>query len=315
MATLVSLVYAEVLRMKYPAELAFLQSARKPILSSKERLTNQIILLTGATSGIGKVTLARLLEDDVHVVVMGRSSEKLDQLTSLYGSKITPYKANFSVLSDVIAAAKRIQSNHPRIDTIIHCAGIHSTRKNIAQDGFEETLTVNHLAAFILTKELIPNLKASNNPHVLFINSEGHRFGQFDPKDPNFTQKRYTGLKGYAASKTAQLHAMHQLNGEYPDIRFNALHPGAVKSNIGSNNGALYRTFSKLLIQPLLKSPKWSAQAIHYVLAEPNMQDVRDTFFYFTTPETPAPHALMSFLTREVYEFSLSVYKNIAPSG
>jgi NAD(P)-dependent dehydrogenase (short-subunit alcohol dehydrogenase family) len=315
MATLVSLVYAEVLRMKYPAELAFLQSARKPILSSKERLTNQIILLTGATSGIGKVTLARLLEDDVHVVVMGRSSEKLDQLTSLYGSKITPYKANFSVLSDVIAAAKRIQLQHPRIDTIIHCAGLHSTTKVMATDGYEQTLTVNHLAAYILTQELLGNLNPSSNPHVLFVNSEGHRFGAFDPNDPNFEKKRYTGLKGYGASKSAQLHVMHELTTRYPNIRFNALHPGAVKSNIGSNNGIVYRTFSKFLIQPFLKSPSFSARAIHYLLAEPSMQDVRDTFFYFTTPETPAPHALMSPISSQTYEFSMGVYQNVKTSS
>jgi Short-chain alcohol dehydrogenase of unknown specificity len=73
--------------MKYPAELAFLQSAGKPILASSAPLSNQIILLTGATSGIGKVTLERLLQDDVHVIVMGRSQTKLDELVKQYNKK------------------------------------------------------------------------------------------------------------------------------------------------------------------------------------------------------------------------------------
>lgn len=301
--------------MKLPAELAFLQSAGKPILASQHKLTSQVILLTGATSGIGKVTLKRLLQDDVHVIVMGRSQEKLDDLIREYAHRITAYKADFADLQQVITASQLVVKNHPVIDTIIHCAGLHSTTKIIAKDGYEQTLTVNHLAAFILTNELIDNLKKSINPQVLFINSEGHRFGSFDPNDPNFTKKRYSGLKGYGASKTAQLHVMHELTTRYPSIRFNALHPGAVKSNIGSNNGILYRTFSKFLIQPFLKSPTLSARAIHYVIAEPSMQNVRDTFFYFTTPETPAPHAVKGPNTTSTYEFSLNVYDTIKTSS
>ena len=315
MATILSLVHAEVFWMKLPAELAFLQSAGKPILASNHTLSNQVILLTGATSGIGKVTLKRLLQDDVTMIIMGRSQEKLDGLVQAYPNRVTAYKADFSDLKQVYTAAKVISTNHPVIDSIIHCAGIHSTTKIIAKDGYEQTLTVNHLAPFILTQELLGNLKHSSNPHVLFINSEGHRFGSYNPKDPNFEKKRYTGLKGYGASKSAQLHVMHELTTHYPEIRFNALHPGAVKSNIGSNNGIVYRTFSKFLIQPFLKSPSFSARAIHYLLAEPSMQDVRDTFFYFTTPETPAPHALASPTSSQTYDFSMIVYQNIKTSS
>lgn len=315
MATILPLVHAEVFWMKLPAELAFLQSAGKPILASKHTLSNHVILLTGATSGIGKVTLKRLLQDDVTIIIMGRSQEKLDGLNNEFPNRITSYKADFSDLKEVAKAAQIIANNHPVIDTIIHCAGLHSTTKIIATDGYEQTLTVNHLAAFILTQDLLSNLKQSSNPHVLFINSEGHRFGAFDPNDPNFEQKRYAGLKGYGASKSAQLHVMHELTNRYPTIRFNALHPGAVKSNIGSNNGIVYRTFSKFLIQPFLKSPSFSARAIHYLLAEPSMQDVRDTFFYFTTPETPAPHALMSSISTQTYEFSMGVYQTIKTSS
>lgn len=300
--------------MKYPAELAFLQSAGKPILASSTPLSNQIILLTGATSGIGKVTLERLLQDDVHVIIMGRSQPKLDELSKQYNKKITPYNADFTELSQVLFAAKQISKHHPRIDSIIHCAGLHSTKKIIANDGYELTFTVNHLAAFVLTQELIVNLQQSTNPQVLFINSEGHRFGRFDSMDPNFDRKRYTGLKSYGASKTAQLHVMHELSTQYPTIRFNALHPGAVKSNIGSNNGVVYRTFSKFLIQPLLKSPLFSARAIHYVLAEPSVQSTRDTFFYFTTPETPAPHALANSLSKQTYDLSQIIYEQIKTS-
>ena len=297
--------------MKLPAELAFLQSASKPILASSVTLHQKIILLTGATSGIGKVTLHRLLEDDVHVIVIGRNQTKLDEIKQQYADRITTYQADFANLTEVLAVAKTIHAIHPVIDSLIHCAGIDSTTKQMGVDGFELTLTVNHLAAFILTQELLPNLNASHNPHVIYINSEGHRFGTFDPVDPNFQHKRYTGLKGYGASKTAQLHVMHELTKRQSKIRFNALHPGAVKSNIGQNNGLIYRTFSKYILQPFLKSPELSARAIHYLLAEPKMQTVKDTFFYFTTPETPAPHAIASPLSTKIYDFAYQVYETL----
>jgi len=299
------MVYEEVLRMKLPDQLSFLKHIGTPVQSSDKSLHGQTIVLTGATSGIGLITLHRLIKDQATVIFVARSKQKAESLVEKYPD-LRYVLADFNDLSQVKAAAGRILTMTDAVDAVIHCAGIHSTRKEINHHGLEQTLTVNHLASFLMTHELIPTLQKSKSPRVLFINSQGHRFGQFLTDDPNFEKRRYTGLKGYGASKTAQLLSMYEFQRRFKDIVFLAMHPGAVKSNIGTNNGRLYRTFSRFVIQPLLRSPELSARAIHYLLAEPQVQQLKARFFNFTTLDTPAPHAQDSAQSKTVFEWSLA---------
>ncbi len=75
-------------------------------------------------------------------------------------------------------------------------------------------------------------------------------------------------------------------------VTINAMHPGAVKSNIGHNNGKLYNLYSRYLIQPMLKDPEISGEAIYYLASSPEMEGVSGKFFNLTNEETPASHAL-----------------------
>jgi NAD(P)-dependent dehydrogenase (short-subunit alcohol dehydrogenase family) len=304
MATIVSMVYEEILRMKLPDQLSFIKHIGKPVQSSDKSLNGQTIVLTGATSGIGLVTLHRLVKDQAHVIFVARSKEKAEVLVHQYPG-LRYVLADFKDLSQVKAATTTILAMTDSVDAVIHCAGIHSTRKELTNKGLEQTLTVNHLASFLMTQELLPTLQKSKAPRVLFINSQGHRFGQFLTDDPNFEKRRYTGLKGYGAAKSAQLLSMYEFQRRFKDIVFVAMHPGAVKSNIGNNNGWLYRAFSRFVIQPLLRNPELSARAIHYLLAEPSIQQMKASFFNFTSLDSPAPHAQDSDYAKQVYEWSL----------
>lgn len=290
--------------MKLPDQLSFLNHLGSTVRSSSSSLFEQTIVLTGATSGIGLVTLQRLLKDNASIIFVARNKAKAEQLVKQHPT-LRYVLADFTDLIQVKAAAIAIVDMTESIDAVIHCAGIHSTRKTLTNDGWEQTLTVNHLASFLFTQPLIPRLRNTPTPRVLFINSQGHRFGQFHIEDPNFDTRRYTGLKGYGASKSAQLLSMYEFQRRFQDIVFYAMHPGAVKSNIGSNNGWLYRTFSRFVIQPLLQNPELSARAIHYLLADPAALQHKARFFHFTSLDTPAPHAQDSAYATKVFEWSL----------
>jgi NAD(P)-dependent dehydrogenase (short-subunit alcohol dehydrogenase family) len=92
-------------------------------------------------------------------------------------------------------------------------------------------------------------------------------------------------------------------------VTINAMHPGAVKSNIGHNNGVLYNLFSKLLIQPTLKKPEISGEAIYYLASSLDMEGVSGKFFNLTNEEIPAPHARNRESGKKIFERSKEMVK------
>ncbi|HOU15802.1 MAG TPA: hypothetical protein PKZ84_22080, partial [Anaerolineae bacterium] len=116
----------------------------------------------------------------------------------------------------------------------------------------------------------------------------------------------YIGLRGYGASKTAQLLTVWELADRLAGsgVTINAMHPGAVKSNIGMNNGLLYRLYNRIVIRPFLKDPAIAGEAIYYLAAAPEMAGVSGKFFNLTIEEKPAAHALDRAIGKRVWEIS-----------
>lgn len=303
--------------MNLPDELKFIENRNKPIHVSSFSCKHKTILLSGATSGIGLETAHRLAQDQAHLLLLVRNEEKgkalQKELMETYHASVDVVLANFESLTSLKKAAQEIQKQVEKLDIVIHNAGIHSTKRILTSEGIELGFMVNYLASFYLTQQLRPLLKKGNHPLVLYINSEGHRFSQWDFKDPFFMKRRYTGLKGYGSSKTAQLLSILALKEEYlkDSIRLLAMHPGDVKSSIGSNNGILYRTFSKVFIQPFLRNPKQSALAIHSLCVDPMYEDKTGLFYHLTHEEIPAPHARDVKNAQRLMEFSQSLITSI----
>jgi hypothetical protein len=87
-------------------------------------------------------------------------------------------------------------------------------------------------------------------------------------------------------------------------ITLNAMHPGAVQSEIGLNNGWLYRTFKKLIINRMLKRVENSAEALYYLAAEPSIQSIYGQYFYLTHPTMPAKHASKGKISTKILNLS-----------
>ncbi len=231
------------------------------------------------------------------------------QLVDQYGGSVRYYIADFSDLDTVRATADRICEQEPKIDILINSAGMHSTRRLYTRQGFELVFCVNHLAPFILTHRLIPIMKKSANARIIQVNSQGHRFGGLDPDDMNWHRRHYTGLRGYGASKTAQLLTVwefaERLKGT--SVTINAMHPGEVRSAIGENNGRLYNWYKRNILWRSLKDSRISGESLHYLAADPGVQGVSGTYFNLTHPEKPAPHALDRSVGRIVWERTLAM--------
>jgi len=295
---------------KFPDELDFLRVGALPQKKSTTPMDGKICVITGATSGVGYEAAIRLAKAGAKIIMMVRSSEKAELLCKEISSfsQFSPdyFVADFTDLNQVKNATQQILNKYPHIDVLINNAGVHMTTKQLTVDGYETAFAVNHLASFLITSLMLKRLVESAPSRIIQVNSEGHRFKGLDIEDLNWDKRKYNGYGGYGASKTAQLMTVWEIDEllKNKGVTINAMHPGAVKSNIGTNNGMLYNLFSKYIIQPMLKSASISGEALYYLASSEEMCHVSGKFFNLTNEEIPAPHARNKTIGKQVFEMS-----------
>jgi len=296
--------------MKLPDEIQFISSAFQSQKTTDIRMDGKVSIITGATSGVGYHAARRLAEGGATLVLVCRNGEKAEnlrkELFQTYASKAEVVLADFSRLSDVRKAAEFILGKYQRIDVLINNAGLHRTTRILTGEGFEMVFCVNHLASYLFTRLLLERMLKSAPARIIQVNSEGHRFGGLDLDDLTWSQRHYVGLQGYGASKVAQLLTVWEFADllEGTGVTINAMHPGAVRTNIGLDNGPLYRWSQRLFVRPLLRKANISGDAIFYLAAAPEVQNVSGKFFNRTVEESPMPHALDRELGKRVWQVS-----------
>lgn len=301
------------MKLKLPDELIFIKNGKAVQKKSTTTMEGKVCVITGATSGVGLEALKRLARGGAHIVMVCRNPDKAERISreikSEWNVPVDIVTADFSSLDEVRNAAALIIKNYPKIDVLINSAGIHSTKRVYTQEGYEMVFCVNHLAPFLFTQLLIGRLKASAPARIIQVNSEGHRFNGLNPEDINWEKRHYTGLRGYGASKTAQLLTVWELADQLKGskVTINALHPGDVRTNIGNNNGWLYKWFLHNVTWHFLKDPVISGEAIYYLASDPEMSEVSGRFFNLTIDEKPAAHALDRGMGKRIWELSMKM--------
>jgi len=275
---------------------------------SDVNLKEKRCVLTGATSGVGWEAAKALAAHQASIVMINRNQEKsekaCEKIRSTYHVECDYLIADFTNLEEVHQVADYLKNSDRRIDILINNAGMYCTTKTYTKDHLETVFCVNHLASFILTYKLIEKLKKNPSSRIIQVNSQGHRFNGLTINDLNWEKRHYTGLRGYGASKTAQLLTVWEfadlLKGS--GVTINAMYPGAVKSGIGENNGPLYRWYKHNLVTKFI-----SGQALHYLAAAPELSDVSGQYFNLTLVEKPSPHALDREIGKEIWTMSKKI--------
>lgn len=301
------------MRFELPEELVFLKNGRAKQKKSTTSMKGKTAVVTGATSGVGYEAVKALSAGGCRIILVARNERKAqalkEELEKAYLTSVDYYIADFSDLASVRAAAEEILRDQEEIHVLVNSAGIHSTKKTYTREGFEKVFCVNHLGSFLLTRMLLERMKASAPARIIQVNSEGHRFNGLDPEDLNWHRRIYTGLRGYGASKTAQLLTVWQMAEELKGtgVTINAMHPGGVRTGIGSNNGFLYRWFLRHVTWHFLKDSAISGEAIYYLTSAPEMSTISGKFYNLTVEEKPAKHALSRKNQKKIWEKSLEM--------
>ncbi len=280
--------------MKYTKEdLAFIKNNRATQSKSTDSMTGKNCVVSGATSGVGLEAVKQLAKGGANIIMICRNREKAEkvkvEIIKKYNSQIDIVIADFSHLDQVRSAAELICLRYKVIDILINSAGVHSTKKLLTKDGNELVFQINHIAPFLLTLLLLDKVKKSEQGRIIQVNSEGHRFGGLRFDDLTWEKRPYIGLRAYGASKTAQLLTVIQLAKTLKDtkVTINAMHPGAVRTNIGNNNGWLYRTWLHKVVWYFLKDPVISGEALYYLAASPHLAKISGRYFNLTIDEKP----------------------------
>jgi len=244
----------------------------------------KICLVTGSTSGIGKVTARELANRGATVVLVSRSRAKGEatqaEIKQATGNQyVELLVADLSVLEDVRRLAAEFQQAHDRLHLLINNAGCAYPTRTLTSEGFEATLAVNYLAPFLLTELLLDTLKASAPARIINVSSAQHANASIE-FDNLQGEKKYTNLGSYNQAKLALLLWTYELARrlEGTGVTVNALHPGIVASNFPAGMAGPAAWAMKLL-KPFLLTSEQGAQTTLYLATSPQVEGVTGKYF------------------------------------
>ena len=235
------------------------------------QLAGRVIVLTGATSGLGLAAARQLATCGATLVLVGRSAERNEkivaELVAATGNTgITQVPADMGDLAEVRHLAQHVLAHHDRVDVLIHNAGALTPERHDSPDGTEATVASQVVGPFLLTALLLDRLAATPGSRVITMSSGGMYAAGLTVAELEMTPETYNGTEQYARAKRAQvtLNEMWASRSAESSIRFHAMHPGWAAT---PGVDASLPTFAKVM-GPLLRSPAQGADTLVWLAAD-----------------------------------------------
>jgi NAD(P)-dependent dehydrogenase (short-subunit alcohol dehydrogenase family) len=266
-----------------------------------DRMDGKVVLLTGATSGIGRIAAEALAAGGAKLVLVGRDRSKLDAVCAETGAE--GILADLSAQADVRRVAAELR--HARLDVLINNAGALFTERGVTVDGIERTFALNHLAYFLLTNLLLDRLRAAAPSRIVNVASGAHRRGAMHWDDLQLTRYGGQGWTAYQQSKLANILFTRELARrlEGTGVTTNCLHPGFVDTGFGRNNGPLARLLFTLT-RPIQRTPEQGADTLVWAASDPGLSEVSGRYFQDRAERTPARQARRDDDARRLWDIS-----------
>ncbi|WP_370650182.1 SDR family oxidoreductase [Oscillochloris sp. ZM17-4] len=272
-------------------------------------MIGKTVVVTGANSGIGRVTALELARKGATVVMICRSRSKgeaaRDAIIAESGNQqVELILADFASLSSVRRGAEEFLTRHDRLHVLVNNAGLYLGERLLSQEGHEMTFAVNHLAPFLLTNLLLGALRAAAPARVVTVSSGAHMAGhiRFDDLD---SKRGYRGFRAYSDSKLANVLFSNELARRLAGggVSSNSLHPGAVATNFASGSGGLLGIGFGLM-RPFFISPEQGAQTSIYLASSPGVAGVSGQYFAKSRPTRSSAESTNVAVQRRLWEVS-----------
>lgn len=278
-------------------------------------MIGKVVMVTGATSGIGEATAYALARKGASLVIVGRDGQRsqdvADSIRRATGNPGVEFLvADLSSQAQVRRLAHEFRQRHSRLDILINNAGAFFLRRELSADGIEMTLALNHLAYFLLTHLLLDLLKDSAPSRVVNVSSMAHLNARID-----LSNLDCSGWQGYGKSKLANLLFTYELARRLDGsgVTANALHPGLVASNIGMNNTGMVR-WLKPLVNLFSISCEKGARTSVYLASSPEVEGVSGRYFVCCKEEPSSPVSRDRRLAQRLWQVSAELTGCGAPA-
>ena len=252
--------------------------------SVKKQTAQKTALITGATGGIGKVTALALARQGYQVLLTSRDPAKgqrvLEEIKSETKNDAPQlFLGDLSSMDDVRRVALEVRAKHPKLGVLVNNAGGLFDKRQTTVDGFEMTFAFNHLAYFLLTNLLLPNLEVAKYARVVSVSSAANRSGKVRWDDVQF-EKRYSGWSAYGQSKLMNVLFANALARRLhaTGVTSNSLHPGIVNTGFGKTTTGLNRLVARAS-NLFSATPEKGAETTLYLATSPEVKDVSGQYF------------------------------------
>ncbi len=221
-----------------------------------------VVVLTGATRGIGRAAAVELARQGAELAIVGREPARVHEVAREAtaagdGAPVHEHVADLTLMSDVRALASELGQRHERIDVLANNAGALFARREETSEGFERTFALNHLAPFLLTNLLRDPL---NGGRVVTTASDAHESGRLDLDDLQ-SKNSFAAMRVYGTSKLCNILFTRELARRAPELHANCFHPGVVRTGFGKNENGIWKVLTTLG-GPFFRSPERGARSL-----------------------------------------------------
>jgi NAD(P)-dependent dehydrogenase (short-subunit alcohol dehydrogenase family) len=260
-------------------------------------IRGKTVVITGATSGIGRVAAERLARMGARLVLVARDrtrGERALMRLAACGPGLAHgvYYADLCRLSEMKRVGAEIAAAEPRIDVLINNAGCLFATRQVTEDGLERTFALNHLGYFVLTHCLRDRLIAAAPARIVNTASGAHVGAALDFADLQFA-KGYQFRLAYGRSKLANILFTRELARRLQGtgVTANCLHPGFVSTGLGQRDNPLLGLLVRLAMVLRAGPAEEGAETLVYLATSPEVAGVTGTYFCDCRPKTPSAQA------------------------
>jgi retinol dehydrogenase-14 len=247
-------------------------------------MTGKTVLVTGASSGIGRATALGLAAMGAHLAVTGRDRQRCDvvaaEVRAVGSGGVDVFVADLSVQAEVRRLAEEVLQTLPGLVVVINNVGGYWHTRHVTADGLERTFALNHLAPFLLTNLLLDRLTDGAPARIVTVSSNAHRLGRIAFEDLQ-GETRYSGAQAYNQSKLANVLFTHELARrlDATDVTANSVHPGLVRTGFGAADPSRIQRTLVPFLRPFMMSPARGAATSISVASAPELDGVTGRYF------------------------------------
>jgi NAD(P)-dependent dehydrogenase (short-subunit alcohol dehydrogenase family) len=221
-----------------------------------------LVLITGATRGIGEAAAIALAREGVELALVGREPERVRAVAEQAraagtGAPVHEHVADLLLMSEVRALAEEVAASYERIDVLANNAGALFSQRKETSEGLERTFALNHLAPFLLTSLLRERLAGGR---VVTTASDAHESGRLDLDDLQ-SRNGYAAMRVYGTSKLCNILFTRELARRTPELHATCFHPGVVRTGFGKNENGIWKVLTTLGA-PFFRTPERGARSL-----------------------------------------------------